>query len=533
MPDFMLCSNCFTDQGLRLDAERMGRDEPVCCPQCKTDNGKKLDKERIRQLAYRFFVQGTILRLDYGGAPRVQFNEHHHGSTAIQVSEWLQKDIELIENSLQVGFFPYGPRLWMLGEVEPLKDLQDPSKRQDVVKRILTEYPEHVLKSREIFYRLRRNPKSPEQNTEYDSPPSEYLGTYRLDSPGLPILYGSQDLEVCIHECRVTIEDDLFVATLETARDLRLLDLTEVIREECTEFESLDMTVHMLFLAGSHSYAMSRDIASAARDAGFDGLIYPSYFSLVRTGTIPFETAYGLSVRRFEGHVVIDVDAGAGPPAQIERFHRQRLQRGLVDGFPHAGSRAVFLAKRTVIQLGQQLAQRRLSVIVPVTLFLIFLILYSMFGSMKWAVLIAANIARAPIGGVIALYLTHTNFSVSSGVGFLALFGVSVQTGVIMVEYINQLRARGHTVLDAAREGAVLRLRPIMMTMLVATLGLLPAATSHGIGSDSQRPFAIVIVGGLITALMMSIYILPTLYVWCARDNDKLPVADPGFVEQE
>ena len=100
--------------------------------------------------------------------------------------------------------------------------------------------------------------------------------------------------------------------------------------------------------------------------------------------------------------------------------------------------------------------------------------------------------------------------------GFLALFGVSVQVGVIMVEYINQFRVRGHTVFDAAVEGAILRLRPIMMTMLVAMLGLFPAATSHGIGSDSQRPFAIVIVGGLMAALLMSIFLLPTLYVWIA-----------------
>jgi heavy metal efflux system protein len=181
----------------------------------------------------------------------------------------------------------------------------------------------------------------------------------------------------------------------------------------------------------------------------------------------------------------------------------------------------------------QQRAQRRLTIIIPLTLLLIFLILYSMFGSMKWALLIFANVAIAPIGGVAALYLTGTNFSVSSGVGFLALFGVSVQTGVIMVEYINQLRARGHSVFDAARDSAILRLRPIMMTMLVATLGLLPAATSHGIGSDSQRPFAIVIVGGLIVALMMSIFLLPTLYVWIARDSDRLPRVDPEFVEQQ
>jgi cobalt-zinc-cadmium resistance protein CzcA len=114
-------------------------------------------------------------------------------------------------------------------------------------------------------------------------------------------------------------------------------------------------------------------------------------------------------------------------------------------------------------------------------------------------------------------------------VGFLALFGVSVQTGVIMLEYINQLRARGHTIVDAAVEGAVLRLRPIMMTMLVATFGLLPAAMSHAIGSDSQRPFAIVIVGGLVADLVLSIILLPTLYVWIAKDGDMLPEPEAVF----
>jgi cobalt-zinc-cadmium resistance protein CzcA len=163
---------------------------------------------------------------------------------------------------------------------------------------------------------------------------------------------------------------------------------------------------------------------------------------------------------------------------------------------------------------------------VPITVLIIFIILYSMYKSFKWAILILATVAMASIGGLLVLLVTGTNFSVSSEVGFLALFGVSVQTGVIMLEYINQLRARGMTVEEAAVEGAVLRLRPIMMTMLVATLGLLPAALSHGIGSDSQRPFAIVIVGGLITNLLMSIFLLPTLYVWVARPTDILPVAD-------
>jgi cobalt-zinc-cadmium resistance protein CzcA len=168
-------------------------------------------------------------------------------------------------------------------------------------------------------------------------------------------------------------------------------------------------------------------------------------------------------------------------------------------------------------------AQARLFLVVPITIFLIFVLLYFMFRSVKWALLIMVNVALAPFGGTLALLLTGTFFSVSSGVGFLALFGVSVQTGVIMLEYINQLRARGYTPEGAAIEGAVLRLRPIMMTMLVATLGLLPAAMSHAIGSDSQRPFAIVIVGGLIFDLLMSIFLLPTLYVWVAREGDKLP----------
>jgi cobalt-zinc-cadmium resistance protein CzcA len=177
-------------------------------------------------------------------------------------------------------------------------------------------------------------------------------------------------------------------------------------------------------------------------------------------------------------------------------------------------------------------AEARLLVIVPLTVLLIFAILYAMFRSLKWALLILGNVAMAPIGGLLALLVTGTHFSVSSGVGFLALFGVSVQTGVIMLEYINQLRARGHTVEDSAIEGAVLRLRPIIMTMLVATLGLLPAALSHGIGSDSQRPFAIVIVGGLVGALVLSIFLLPTLYVWAARDGDRLPEPEADFAEE-
>ena len=179
----------------------------------------------------------------------------------------------------------------------------------------------------------------------------------------------------------------------------------------------------------------------------------------------------------------------------------------------------------------QKRSQRRLMIVLPITILVIYIILFTMFKSAKWAALTLANVSMAPIGGILALLVTGTHFSVSSGVGFLALFGVSVQVGVIMIEYINHLRAQGYSIEDAVVEGAILRLRPIMMTMLVATLGLLPAALSRGIGSDSQRPFAIVIVGGLLAALFISIYLLPTMYVWVARDTDKLPLAEAEIEE--
>ena len=126
----------------------------------------------------------------------------------------------------------------------------------------------------------------------------------------------------------------------------------------------------------------------------------------------------------------------------------------------------------------------------------------------------------APIGGIIALFLTGTPFSVSSGVGFLALFGVSVLTGVVYISYVNELRRDGMSTTQAIREGAILRLRPIMMTALVASLGLFPAAIATGVGTNSQKPFAIVIVAGLLTRLAISIYLMPVLYALVARPDD-------------
>jgi hypothetical protein len=140
-------------------------------------------------------------------------------------------------------------------------------------------------------------------------------------------MYGSQDLDVCIHECSASTEDELYVATLKGQRDLRLLDLTHPLEETETEFESLDMAIHMLFLARSHSYDIARDIALAAKEAGFDGVIHPSFFSLIRTGAHPFETAYGLSLRRF--HPERDQYVEANPIRNLALFGRP-MESGLV-----------------------------------------------------------------------------------------------------------------------------------------------------------------------------------------------------------
>lgn len=295
---YILCSNCFKDEGLRINAERIGIINSNRCPKCNTTTGKKLTKELIRDLCYMFFVRGTIERPDYGGFPIIEFNEQHYNQSEVNVSSWLKKDVELIEQAGEIGLFYYGPRFWMFGEVEPLKSLQNKSERDNIIESILNTYPARELSSDQYFYRIRVNPEVPHKNSEYDSAPEEFLGKGRFDKSGFPILYGSQDLEVCIHECRVSAEDSIYVSKLRPQKSLKLLDLTEHIEENVTEFESLDLAIHFLFLAGKHSYEICQEIALKAYQKGFDGIIYPSYFSYLRTGKIPFETVYGMSIRR-------------------------------------------------------------------------------------------------------------------------------------------------------------------------------------------------------------------------------------------
>lgn len=296
-PQFLLCSNCFHDQGLRLDAAVIGIVDRSVCSNCKSRVGRKLSKSAVATLAHRFFVWGTIHRWEYGATPVLQLNDKQ--STSIDTAPSFEPDFCLFEKAIGVSVFYYSPRPWMMGNVEPLKALQDPASRGSIIKRILDEYPTITLTTKQVFYRIRKGLEKPDEFGEYDSPPSGLEGSGRLDAAGFPVMYGSQDLQICLHECRVTAEDDVYVATLAPAVDLILLDLTESLHEDdVAEFESLDMAIHMLFLAGEHSYTFSRDIAQAASAAGYDGLVYPSYFSLLRIGGLPSQTTFGISNRR-------------------------------------------------------------------------------------------------------------------------------------------------------------------------------------------------------------------------------------------
>ena len=304
MSSIVACSECFCDQGLRFDAQQLGISDSssVTCPNCKSTTGSKLTSEILSKLAYRFFVWGSWCRADFGGAPLIQFNDRRNTDVVFQTK--VETDVQIFERILGIGFFLYGPRLWMVGENEPLKTLQDPKSAGTIIERILSEYPTFEIRPEHTFYRIRKFPSLPTDPCEYDSPPVGHAVSGRFNSENFPVMYGSPDLQVCIHECRVTEEDDLYVATLVPTTPLRLINLAFLLRDDeipLNEFESLDMAIHMLFLAGCHSYDITRRISLAVHSAGFDGFVYPSYFSLLRIGAPPFETSLGISHRRIPG----------------------------------------------------------------------------------------------------------------------------------------------------------------------------------------------------------------------------------------
>jgi len=295
---YVLCSDCFNDEGLRLDAFEIGIEDQSICRNCSSRSGRKLTKQIVRELCYRFFVRGTIEKFEFGGFPLVQMNEERFGDSEAQFSPWLSNDVKLIEQVGEIGLFYYSPRFWMFGEIEPLKNLQNDSTFEEILRRILELYPKHLLSEEHSFYRVRVNPSSPHEFNEFDTPPTGVGGLSRLNVNGEAVLYASPDLELSLHECRVTVEDNIYVAKLVPITPLKMLNLTALVLEEgVDEFSSIDLAMHFLFLAGKHSYPICSRIAQSIKKEGYDGIIYPSYFSFIRTGATPFETINGMSVR--------------------------------------------------------------------------------------------------------------------------------------------------------------------------------------------------------------------------------------------
>ena len=168
----------------------------------------------------------------------------------------------------------------------------------------------------------------------------------------------------------------------------------------------------------------------------------------------------------------------------------------------------------------QQRALARLSIIVPLTIFFIFVLLYTAFNSVKYATLIIANVPFATIGGLIALFITGQYVSVPSAIGFIAVFGVAMLNGIVLVSFINELRGKGMSVAEAVRLGAAMRLRPVLMTASVAILGLVPMLLSSGVGAETQRPLASVVVGGLFTSTLLTLVLLPVIYEWIESKSE-------------
>ena len=173
----------------------------------------------------------------------------------------------------------------------------------------------------------------------------------------------------------------------------------------------------------------------------------------------------------------------------------------------------------------QERAMQRLALVVPISLLLIFVLLFNAFGSVKTAGLILINVPMALVGGFVALWVLNIPLSVSAAIGFIALSGQAVLNGVVMLSVFQQLRNAGYTVVDAVKEGSLQRLRTVLMTAMLAALGLLPMALSHEIGSETQRPLAIVVIGGLFTATLLTLVVLPALYVSWFTNTRLVPAA--------
>ncbi len=295
------CVNCFQDAGFVYNAEFFGKPTDGVCPKCGAAGKTKLTKEQLIKAANLFFVRGSKQNADFGSAYVLQMNDKNSGG---KFKQPLANDVSTLRDLTNQRVFYFGPPTWMVGATNPMEKLQHPETRPSIISKIVNNYPEQKLAVGESFYRIRRNPNKPEVSDEYDAPPlavhkkNEKEG--RLCRPGKPVLYGSQDLELCIHEARGSIEDSLYVATLTCTRELKMIDLTATLLEDVDIFEAIDIAVLFTFRAGKNAYEITKSIADAVELAGYDGIIYPSYFSGARSGYEAIETGYEVVTRTTE-----------------------------------------------------------------------------------------------------------------------------------------------------------------------------------------------------------------------------------------
>jgi hypothetical protein len=280
--DVLLCSDCLEDVGLRIEAEKVGFNDESACPRCSSIHGRKLGSEEAEDLVLNFFWNGSFRRYQFGGANRIASNPYRFGNSDIVFPGWLDADAKLIQSLLKIGLFHYGPRLWRLGHIEPLQKLRLKRSRSKTARQLVAEFPSLTIDKGFLFHRLRTDVAAGQEakEAEYDAPPDRFLGNGRLDAAGFPVLYGSQNIEICFHECKVTLPQECFFAHLEPTRPLKILDMrAEIENDGPTEFESKNLALHYLFSADSISYELTRALAQAAWKAKYDGMLYPSYFS--------------------------------------------------------------------------------------------------------------------------------------------------------------------------------------------------------------------------------------------------------------
>jgi RES domain len=291
----VLCSECFRDRGLSLEALKLGALSLETCPNCGSTNGAKLTGQVVQELAHNFFVLGTYVKTEYGGATVLR-----SGPGNVHFASWLQPDMALL-NKFGISYRYNAPRTWLLGEIEQLESLREPSTQTAAADDVVKRFPRRVLAEGETFYRLRIGvPLGKESEpSQYDAPPHTSTSIGRLNQPGFPVLYGSQDLEICVHECRVTKADNCYLATLKPKRALCLLDLCRHLDDDgSTPFQSLYIAVRLIFSAEEHSYHIGHAIARAAQSTGLDGIAYPSYFSSLKRDQIPNLALFGYPVKR-------------------------------------------------------------------------------------------------------------------------------------------------------------------------------------------------------------------------------------------